>query len=99
MKVDSNNDKYKNVISNPDSIRINESLDTLRLYEEDEEFVLPRYYLYQIDNNAPFLEQVGQYCYQSFLLVILFIIKHFFSLGVAIIILVFFMKWLKKRKK
>ena len=99
MKVDSNNDKYKNVNSNPDSIRINESLDTLRLYEEDEEFVLPRYYLYQIDNNAPFLEQVGQYCYQSILLVILFIIKHFFSLGVAIIILVFFMKWLKKRKK
>jgi hypothetical protein len=97
MKVDFNNDKYKNVISNPDSIIINESLDTLWLYEKNEEFVLPKYNLYQIDKNAPFLEQVGQYCYQSIILIILFIVDNFFSLVIAIVILVFFMKWRKKK--
>ena len=97
VRVDSNNDVYKDVMLNPDRIIINESLDTLWLYEKNEEFVLPKYHLYQIDKNAPFLVQVGQYCYQSIFLVILFIIKHFFSIVVAIIILVVFMKWRKER--
>lgn len=96
-EVESDNDVYKDVMLNPDRIIINESLDTLWLYEKNEEFVLPKYHLYQIDKNAPFLVQVGQYCYQSIFLVILFIIKHFFSIVVAIIILVVFMKWRKER--
>ena len=36
-EVDSDNDEYKSVISSPDSIKINESLDTLRLWERNEE--------------------------------------------------------------
>ena len=95
--VESDNDVYKNVMLNPDGIIINESLDTLWLYEKNEEFVLPKYNLYQIDKNAPFLEQVGQYCYQSIILIILFIVDNFFSLVIAIVILVFFMKWRKKK--
>lgn len=41
-KVDSDNDKYKSLISSPDSAIMNESLDTLRLYEGDEEYVLSK---------------------------------------------------------
>lgn len=98
-KADSDNEVYKNVISNPDSTIVNESLDTLRLYEGNEEYILPRYHLYQIDENASFMEKVGQYSYQTFLLIIIFIVRYFFYIIAAIVILRFAIRWRKKRKK
>ena len=97
--ADPDNDAYKDVMANPDRVLINESLDTLWLYEKNEKFVLPKYHLYHIDKDAPLLEQIGQYCGQTELLIVIFIVNHFFSLVVAIIIFVLFMKWWKKRKK
>ena len=98
-KADSDNEVYKNVISNPDSTIVNESLDTLRLYEGNEEYILPRYHLYQIDENASFMEKVGQYSYQTFLLIIIFIVRYFFYIIAAIVILRFAIRWRKKGKK
>ncbi len=98
-KADSDNEVYKNVISNPDSTIVNESLDTLRLYEGNEEYILPRYHLYQIDENASLMEKVGQYSYQTFLLIIIFIVRYFFYIIAAIVILRFAIRWRKKRKK
>ena len=97
-KTDLDNEVYKSVISNPDSTIVNGSLDTLRLYEGNEEYILPRYHLYQIDENASFMEKVGQYCGQSLFLVFIFVIRHFFTLVAAIAILAYAMKWCKKRK-
>ena len=98
-EVDSDNDKYKSVISSPDSIIINESLDTLRLYEKTEDYVLTKHSLYQIDSNAPILEQIGQYCGQTILLLIIFVIKNFFLIVLAVIIMVLVKKWRKKGRK
>ena len=94
--MDSDNDKYKSIISSPDSIIINESLDTLRLYEKTEDYVLTKHSLYQIDSNAPILEQIGQYCGQTILLLIIFVIKNFFLIVLAVIIMVLVKKWRKK---
>ena len=99
VRVDSNNDVYKKVMSNPDSIIINESLDTLILYEGNEKFVLPQWHLYSVDRNAPLGQQIGEYCYQSILLVILFIIRYFFYIVIAIVLLVWFIKRRKKKIK
>ena len=98
IKADSDNEVYKNVISNPDSTIVNESLDTLRLYEGNEEYILPRYHLYQIDENASFMEKVGQYSYQTLLLIIIFIVRYFFYIIAAIVILRFAIRWRKKGK-
>ena len=98
-KADSDNEVYKNVISNPDSTIVNESLDTLRLYEGNEEYILPRYHRYQIDENASFMEKVGQYSYQTFLLIIIFIVRYFFYIIAAIVILRFAIRWRKKKGK
>lgn len=97
--ADSNNDIYKSNTSSPDSIIINESLDTLRLYEKDEEYVLPEYHLYQIDSNASIPEQIGQFCGQTIVLAIIFIIKNFIYIVCTAIILAFVIKWWKKRMK
>ena len=97
-KVDADNDVYTSVIPGPDSIIVNESLDTLRLYERSEECILPKYHLYHIDGNAPFLEQIGQYCYQTILLCILFIVRNFIYIVIAIIIMILVMKWRKRRR-
>ena len=97
--VDSDNDKYKSVISSPDSIVVNESLDTLRLYEGNEEYVLPKYRLYQIDETAPFQEQIGQYCGQTIFLILVFFIKNFITIVIVVIVLVIGRKLWKRRKK
>lgn len=97
-KTDADNDMYTSVISSPDSIIVNESLDTLRLYEGSEDYVLPKYRLYHIDSNAPFFEQIGQYCYQSFILCIVFIVTKFIYIVIAIIIIILVMKWRKRRR-
>lgn len=41
--IDSDNDVYKSLGSSPDSIIVNESLDTLSLYEVNEKYVLPKH--------------------------------------------------------
>lgn len=87
------------IISSPDSIIINESLDTLRLYEKTEDYVLTKHSLYQIDSNAPILEQIGQYCGQTILLLIIFVIKNFLLIVLAVIIMVLVKKWRKKGRK
>ena len=97
-KADADNDVYTNVIPCPDSIIVNESLDTLRIYERSEEYILPKYQLYHIDSNAPFLEQIGQYCSQTILLCILFIVRNFIYIVIAIIIMILAMKWRKRRR-
>jgi hypothetical protein len=97
-KADADNDVYTNVIPCPDSIIVNESLDTLRIYERSEEYILPKYQLYHIDSNAPFLEQIGQYCSQTILLCILFIVRNFIYIVIAIIIMILVMKWRKRRR-
>ena len=48
---------------------MNESLDTLSLYEVNEKYVLPKHQLYQIDETASFQEQIGQYCGQTIILI------------------------------
>ena len=63
-KVDPDNDLYKKVVSNPDSIIVNESLDTLTLYERKEEYVLSKATLYNITPNAPLMQQFYEYYYQ-----------------------------------
>ncbi|MBR5688170.1 MAG: hypothetical protein IKX36_09445 [Prevotella sp.] len=98
MDVDSDNEVYKSVISNPDTIMINESLDTIRLWDGNDEFVLPKCQLYNIDKNASVLEQIGQYCSQSIILIFVFIIKYFFYI-VAAVIFVFVVRWWKKKRK
>lgn len=97
-RIDADNDRYTSVIPGPDSIIVNESLDTLRLYERSEEFILPKYQLYHIDSNAPFPEQIGQYCSQTILLCILFIVRNFIYIVIAIIIMILVMKWRKRRR-
>mgnify|MGYP007102023392 CR=1 FL=1 len=98
-KVDADNDMYTSVIPGPDSIIVNESLDTLRLYERSERYILPKYKLYHIDGNAPFFEQIGQYCYQTILLSILFILRNFFFINVIAIIIVILVMKLRKRRR
>ena len=98
-KVDPDNEQYKKVMSNPDSIIVNESLDTLTLYERKEEFVLSKATLYNITPNAPLMQQLYEYYYQSILLVLFFIIKYFFYFVIAIALLVLFLKWRNRNKK
>jgi hypothetical protein len=97
--IDSDNDVYKSLGSSPDSIIVNESLDTLRLYEGNEKYVLPKYQLYQIDETASFYEQLGQYCGQTIFLILVFIIKNFITIVIVVIVLIIARKWWKRRKK
>jgi hypothetical protein len=97
-KADADNDVYTNVFPCTDSIIVNKSLDTLRIYERSEEYILPKYQLYNIDSNAPFLEQIGQYCSQTILLCIFFIVRNFIYIVIAIIIMILVMKWRKRRR-
>ena len=96
-EVDSDNDEYKSVISSPDSIIINESLDTLRLWERNEEHVLPKFQLYHIDRDASFPEQIAEYCYLTIILIIVFVIEYFFYIVLAGIILTLVIIWWKKK--
>ena len=95
-EVDSDNDEYKSIISSPDSIIINESLDTLRLWETNEEYVLPKYQLYHIDRDASFSEQIAEYCYLTIILIIVFVIEYYFYIVLAGIILILVIIWWRK---
>lgn len=97
--IDSDNDVYKSLGSSPDSIIVNESLDTLSLYEVNEKYVLPKHQLYQIDETASFQEQIGQYCGQTIILIFVFIIKNFITIVIVVIVLIIARILWKRRKK
>lgn len=99
-KTDEDNEKYKSVLPNPDSVIINESLDTLWLYEGGEKYTLPEYRFLNIDKNASVTEQIGSFIYMCFLSLIVFLCEYSFQIIFAlIIILIIFYVWKRDKKK
>ena len=87
-EIGSSNEKYKEVISNPDSLKVNETLDMLLLYEKGEMYALPEFSLYKIDKNDPITKQIGDFFGQSIILAIGFVFKN--VIPIAIILLLAF---------
>ncbi|MBQ9556542.1 MAG: hypothetical protein IJV05_09990 [Muribaculaceae bacterium] len=98
QRVDPDNEKYRHVILNPDSVMVNEALDTIYLYEGNRKEILPNAGFYHIEDNASLGEKMGQYCYQTLLLIIVFTIDHFIPLLAIAILLFLAVRWWKKKR-
>ena len=100
-KTNPRNDKYKELIPNPDSLIVNEALDTLLLYEKGVKYELPKYSFFNIDKNAPLKQQIGDLTYQLFLFIIVFFFKNIFPITIVIILflLFFVIKRIVRRKR
>ena len=102
-KADPKNDVYKKVLSNPDSLIVNEALDTLWLFEGEEKFTLPKYSLldsiFDIDKNASIPVQIGEFLYRLQLFALLFFFKYIIPIGIVLAIVLLAKKIMKKRKK
>jgi len=83
--IGSSNEKYKEVISNPDSLKVNEALDMLWLYEKGEKYTLPEFSLYKIDKNDPITKQIGDFFSQSITLAIVFIFKNIIPIAIILL--------------
>lgn len=101
-KIDDDNEKHKSILPNPDSVIINESLDTLRLYEGGRKYVLPEYRFFHIDKSASVPELIGLFIYMCFLSLIVFLCEYFFQIiFTLILVLIIFLygRGLRKRSK
>lgn len=99
-KIDDDNEKHKSILPNPDSVIINESLDTLRLYEGGRKYVLPEYRFFHIDKSASVPEQIGFFIYMCFLSSIVFLCEYFFQIiFTLILVLIIFFVWKRIKKK
>lgn len=99
-KIDDDNEKHKSILPNPDSVIINESLDTLWLYEGRRKYVLPEYRFFHIDKSASVPEQIGFYIYMCFLFLIVFLCEYFFQIiFTLILVLIIFFVWKRIKKK
>ena len=79
-EIGSSNEKYKEVIPNPDSLKVNKTLDMLWLYDKGEMYTLPEFSLYKIDKNDPITKQIGDFFGQSITLAIVFIFKNILTM-------------------
>ena len=95
-KTSPKNSVYKSM-NNPDSIMINESLDTLFYYEGDRCYTIPKYRLYKFGKNDSVIVKIYSFCYQSLLILICYFIKYFIYIVLFAVVLFFGIKWRKKR--
>jgi len=84
-EIGSSNEKYKEVISNPDSLKVNKTLDMLWLYDKGEMYTLPEFSLYKIDKNDPITKQIGDFFGQSITLAIVFIFKNIIPIAIILL--------------
>lgn len=99
---------YKSMY-NPDSILINESLDTLLYFEQDQCYTLSKYHKwYQVDRDAPITKKISDFCLQALIYVLGSLFRYFIFLLSLIdkyliyivlfaVVLFFGIKWRKKR--
>lgn len=77
-RTDPMNDKYT-LFPNPDSVLVNDSLDTLDYYEAEHGYSLHKSRTFQpIDKNLPWFDQIIEICYQFFFFIISSILKFVF---------------------